>query len=223
MTRTKIIFVFIPVFFVISVIFVIPVHAADIVVDGDPSDWTALGLTPLGTDPPYNIKSYHDTCADLLEAWVYYDSNNLYLMIKVRGGYPDDWDNNVYFIALDTDQNSHTGSQIGAEYVVMGSDGSGALYVWNKITLEFDFEKFIPIAAGDLGYVEWCVSLEDIQRPEKANLKFDTFDDIFDDTVNTIYLHDVAIPEFPSFLILPLFMIATSLAVTIYKKRNQVK
>jgi hypothetical protein len=54
-----------------------------IVIDGKMDDWVALGLTPCGTDVEGNIQVYNPIATDLLEAWCYYSSGNLYLAIKV--------------------------------------------------------------------------------------------------------------------------------------------
>jgi hypothetical protein len=182
-----------------------------ITIDGNPNDWVALGLSPIGTDPPYNIKSYHDICADLLEAWVHCDSNNLYLMIKVRGGYPADWDTTTYMIGLD-DKNSSTGDPNGYDYVVGGSQNVGVLLGWNETTLSWNTKGRLEMAAGDLGYVEWLVPFSYIHVMENVDFEFVSHDKYFG-VVNTIRVNNVTIPEFPSFLFLFAFMTATLIAV----------
>jgi len=196
------------------------VAEGSIVVDGDSADWEDLGLAPMGTDPPYNKQSYHDICADLLEAWVYTSTENLYLMIKVRGGYPDDWNTNAFDIYLDIDRNSATGDPVGSDYLVRGFASTGSFYEWNTSTLEWDYKKQIPVAAGGLGYVEWVVSLEDVGFEGEIHIDFTTWDKTYLQQVNVIHLFDVMIPEFQSLIILPLLMMITLLVTIIFRRRT---
>ena len=191
-----------------------------IIIDGDPSDWTALGLTPAGTDPPYNIKSYHDICADLLEAWVYHDVDNLYLMIKVRGGYPADWDRNSYLIALDTDMNKSTGDQLGNDYGVAGSDALGALLVWNETTLSWNGKAQVEMKAGNTGYIEWRVPFSEISTTGQGDITVASYDDILKETVNTIFLDNIVIPEFsmPFLLVVPA---TATLVFAVYRRKTR--
>lgn len=194
---------------------------ASITVDGDPSDWTALGLSSMGTDPAFNIQPYHDTCTDLLEAWACNDSINFYLMIKVRGGYPDEWDTTMFQILMDTDQNLNTSSPEGAEYEVIGFKGQD-LSKWNATTLEFETKRLVPVAAGSGGYVEWSVFLGDTQSPNKTDFTFNTVhkhDSALDGVVNTITLKDIVVPEFPSSLLVPVFVFAASVPVLICRRK----
>ncbi len=193
-----------------------------ITIDGDPSDWEALGLRPVATDPPYNIESYHDTCADLLECWVYNDTSNLYFMIKVRGGYPSDWDNTAYLITIDADRNENTGNELGWDYSVFSKDAQAFTMVWNEEILDWDKLEDINVAAGSIGHIEFRVSLESMDLSEEIDLVYGTYDDILSEGVNSVTVNHVSvIPEFPSLLILPLFMIATLLATVIYRRKQQ--
>lgn len=201
-----------------------------IVVDGDPSDWLTLGLAPAGTDPPYNIEPYqHDICADLLEAWVHNDSACLYFMIKVRGGYPDEWHTTTFSIMIDTDQDPSTGSPEGYEYTISAADAGGWLSIWNATTLDFEVQKRLSVSAGDLGYIEWCVLLDDIQRQERVTLTFNTIhehDSCCDGIVNSITLDARVTPEVLSstsislsiYAIVTIISIITLLAIVAYKK-----
>jgi hypothetical protein len=203
-----------------------------IIVDGDPSDWLALGLAPAGADPPYNIKTYQQNiCADMLEAWVHNDSAYLYLMIKVRGGYPDKWQTTLYAIMMDTDQNASTGNPEGYDYMISAIDAEGWLSIWNKTTLDFEAQKRISVAAGDLGYVEWCFLLNDIQHQEKITFTFNTIqqDTAYDGIVNSIVLEGKITPHNSSFFIPTYYVLVATLSammillVYIALKRMKVK
>jgi len=196
------------------------IHAetTTITVDGNPNDWIELGLNPVGTDPPFNIESYHDICADLLEAWVYNDTENLYFMIKVRGGYPEDWDRNTYFISIDADKNLETGGGMGWEYIISGMDGSAFFSIWNQTTLEFDIKYTLEIAAGDTGYIEWAVPLNYLNYTGKMDLKFSTWDNILKETVNSITVKDICIiPEISSNIIV-LALLGITILIFLFRR-----
>ena len=72
------------------------------------------------------------------------------------------------------------------------------------------------------GYIEWEVPLSSIGNPEKIRLAFYTYDLYLEEIVNSISGDNIIIPEFPSFLILPLFMIATLLAVIVYRRKHHM-
>ena len=198
------------------------IEVCGILIDGNPIDWTTLGLKPVGTDAPYNIESYDESCSDLLELWVYVDSDYFYLMIKVAGGYPESWDRYGYLISLDTDRNSKTGDQTGCEYIIVGVDGYGRLGVWNSITLEHDYRN-CDMKAGNLGYIEWRVPISSLNLNGSPDVYAGTFDDTFDRIVNFIAVKKTASPEFPLIQLLGLLAVLFLVAVIFYKMKVHKK
>jgi len=194
------------------------IHVTTITVDGDPTDWEILGLSPVGTDPPYNIETYHHISSDLLEGWAYNDTENLYLMIKVRGGYSFDWDEVSYNVLIDVDPGNGTGSPSGYDYAITdGHYGSGSLYKWNE-TLTWEYYKSLIANPGSKGHIEWKIPLDYIGNPKKVRLEFYTWDNYLDETVNSIEAVYI-IPEL-SLYAAALALSALTLLIIILRKKS---
>jgi len=205
------------------------VHAlpSGITVDGDPSDWTALGLSTIGTDPPYNIKSYHDISSDLLEVWACMDSSCLYLMMKVRGGDSYDFRQVAYEVWMNVDPNAGTGSVGKWDYAaILGSRSYTYLFNWNETTLSFSAVNNGNYSgkAGGLGYIEWGIPMTIIGNVSSVELMFFTWDSYLDETVNKIQVTvtpTMVIPEFFSTIVLVLPLTIAASAVALLKKRTR--
>ncbi|MCJ7768553.1 hypothetical protein MUP79_09205 [Candidatus Bathyarchaeota archaeon] len=205
------------------------VHAlpSGITVDGDPSDWTAFGLSAVGTDPPYNTPhSFNPISSDLLEVWTCKNDTHLFLMMKVRGGTPDITDAG-FIISINVDPGQPTGDQGGDDYFVSASNYGGSLYRWNITTLTWDYvfssESNVACAHGGLGYIEWGVPVSAIGgNVSNLELDFYTYDKTFNsETVNQIIVTlspPATIPEFPSLLLLLLPLVAVMTAIMAFKK-----
>jgi hypothetical protein len=132
---------------------------------------------------------------------------------------------------MNTDQNANTGSQEGYDYMISAINAEGWVSIWNETTLDFEAQKRVSVSAGDLGYVEWCVLLNDIQHQEKITFTFNTVqqDTAYDGIVNSIVLEGKITPETSSFFIPTYYVLIATLAamilllVIIALKRMKVK
>lgn len=197
--------------------------SGDIIIDGNPNDWVALGLSPIGTDPPYNTETYHHISSDLLEAWACRDEVNLYLMIKVRGGYSFDWDRVDYSVWINIDPEADTGAIGKWDYAV--SDGHynlGSLFAWNETILTWSYRSGLQAHAGSLGHIEWKVPLNIIGNVTDFEFRYYTWDSYLHETVNEIRCTATLniVPEFSSFLFLLAFMTTTLMALVFYRKAH---
>jgi len=175
----------------LSSIFVVQASTSTgIIIDGDPSDWTTFGLSPVETDPSFNEPhSYNPVCSDLLEAWACKNQTMLFLMMKVRGGTPD-FDEAQFMVMINVDPDRNTGDQVGNDYFVAQIKYGGYLFIWNTTTLTwnepFSNSKVIG-KAGGLGYIEWGVPLNEIgSSASNLKLSFVTYDSTFNQEVNNI-------------------------------------
>lgn len=199
------------------------VSAGAITIDGDNSDWVSLGLTAVGTDAPNNTGGGHDACADLLEAWMYCDTQNLYLMMKVNGGYSAAWADNTQEILINTDNNPSTGNQIGSDYTIGATNGISVLLIWNSSTDSWDTDGTLSVAAGSEGYIEWEVSLSklNITGTRTADFTFATYDNTLHEMVDVIMASDLTIPEMPNIAFLLPLMVVFTLFAAFMKPRRQ--
>jgi hypothetical protein len=224
---------FLPLFGLVCMLLLVSAFAVQaststgIIIDGDPSDWISAGLSPVGTDPPYNLRhSYNPVCTDLLEAWACKNETMLFLMMKVRGGAPD-FQAGFYSVLIDVDPGGNTGDRLGYDYFVAQTSSDGAyLFSWNKTTLTWDQPSNSKVTgkAGVLGYIEWGVPLNEIGgNASSLKLDFYTFDNIHSETVNDITVTlspPVTIPEFPfTFMLTPL--LAAVIVVVAFFRRFQ--
>ena len=193
----------------IPILFVMSVGAEDIVVDGSLSDWTDLGISPLGIDWDDQWAGY----ADLLNLWAFMGDENLYLAIQVDWEYPVDFEP-VVFTILITPENSSSWFEViwyNASCTVLLGHGEHQGEIRN-----------ITSATGWDGVIEFSVRLSFIDNPKVVTLEVDSYssDWIYNiDKMPAPWEEPYEIPGFPSLLILLLFMIATTLlVVTVYKK-----
>jgi len=152
-----------------------------IVIDGDVSDWIALGLSPVGTDPPNNIQDYHDISSDLLEGWAYADLENLYLAMKVNGDGSYNFDRIRYRVYLSTDTEYYN-----VAYFDWNGEGIGRLFYWDDEAGIWQMLEYVDTHAGFEGYIEWKVPLTSINNPVSTSLAFVTIDDYYSEEVNRI-------------------------------------
>ncbi|MGQ9691199.1 MAG: Ig-like domain-containing protein [Thermoproteota archaeon] len=152
-----------------------------IVIDGDISDWIALGLSPVGTDSPNNIQSYHDVSSDLLEGWAYIDLENLYLSMKVNGDGSYNFDRIRFRVYLTTDTEYYN-----VAYFDWDGEGVGRLFYWDGEAGMWQMLEYVDTQAGLKGYIEWKVPLTSINNPVSISLAFVTIDDYYSEEVNRI-------------------------------------
>jgi hypothetical protein len=171
-----------------------------ILIDGNISDWLALGLSPIGTDPPNNVGD-HDISSDLLEAWAYTDTENLYLAMKVNGGGFYNYDNVEYQIYLNTDTETYK-----VKYFHWYDDkGYGYLFYWDEGSEIWQTRiPSLEAHAGPGGYIEWKVPYFDSygMRALEYNstlisLRFTTFDNYYGEEVNSIRA-TISLPDLSS-------------------------
>ena len=146
--------------------FNIPQQNSTITIDGDMSDWSTLSLGPIGTDPANNV-GHHDISSDLLEAWAYADTENLYLAMKVNGGGSYNYDNVNYQVYLYTSNETYKAKYFGDWY---DHEGYGDLFYWDQQWNEgggiWQTRVYLEAQAGPGGYIEWKVPLcDDYGRP----------------------------------------------------------
>ena len=184
-----------------------------IYVDGSLSDWIDLGISPIDIDSDDQWAGY----ADLLKFWAYIGDENLYLAIQVDWEYPVD-SNPVIFTVLITPKDSSSWYEViwyNASCTVLLGHGEQQGKIQN-----------ITSATGWDGVTEFSVPLSFIDNPKVVTLEVDSYssDWIYNiDMMPAPWEDPYEIPEFPSFLILPLFMIATLLAVIVYKRKHQTR
>jgi hypothetical protein len=129
-----------------------PVEARSIIVDGDPSDWT--GILPIVTDP--NDMPYDDV--DLSEVYVTNDEDYLYIRIDVYGDISGT--GGAYQVMIDVDRNGTWDVQFG----VLSGEGYG---------LEMPTYEWFPLNFSYSGStVEMNVSLSDLKFSKAMDLMF---------------------------------------------------
>ena len=158
------------------------VQTGAIIVDGNVSDWIALGLSPLGTDPPNNIEDYHDISSDLLEAWAHMDPENLFPAMKVNGEGTYNFDRIRYRVYLGTDMEDYN-----VAYFDWDGEGIGRLFYWDEDAQMWQMLEYIDTKAGFGGYIEWKVPLILINNSTSISLDFVTIDDYYSEEVNRIH------------------------------------
>ena len=202
------------------------ISSGTITVDGNPNDWTALSFAPLGTDQAYNInETYVPVSTDLLEGWACRDNDSLYLMMRVRGGYPFNYDRVSFATWINADPGQTTGALDKWDFAVFDAqNNTGQLLTWKDSKWDNETSR-VEAATGSPGYLEWKVSLNFIGNFTQFEFMFYTWDINYDYTVNEIDVSPtdipVFVPEFPTGMILPLFMIASLLAIAAYGKKKR--
>lgn len=181
-----------------------------LLVDGVINDWSDLDILPLGTDPDDGWAGY----ADLRKFWAHMADTNLYLAIQVDWEYPVDSEP-VIFTILITPENSSSWYEViwynASRTVLLGH---GEHHGWE-----------VPLISetGWDGILEFSVPLFLIGNPQVVSLEVDSYssDWVWNiDLMPAPWEDPYTIPEFPSFLILPLFMIATLLIVIVYRRKR---
>lgn len=167
--------------------FCITRNTSTILIDGEIDDWLALDLNPLGTDLPNNV-GYNDISSDLLEAWAYSDTENLYLIMKVNGGGFYNFDNVEYQIYLNTDNETYKVKY----FHWYDNKGYGYLFYWDEESGMWQTQiPSLEAQAGPKGYIEWKVPYFDAYgrtleyNSTLISLRFTTFDYSFGE-VNSI-------------------------------------
>jgi len=189
-----------------------------IYVDGSLSDWIDLGISPIGIDSDDQWAGY----ADLLKFWAYIGDENLYLAIQVDWEYPVSYGDVIFMIFIKPENSS-------SWYEVIWGDASwhGPKYPYLLGHGEHHGEiQNITAQIGWDGVIEFSVPLSFMDNPKVVTLEVEsiTYDWMYTiDMMPAPWEDPYKIPEFPSFLILPLFMIATLLAVIVYKRKNQTR
>ncbi len=175
-----------------------------IIIDGNLSDWVEIGLTPIGTDPPDNIKNYNDISSDLLEAWAYTDLENLYLAMKVNSKGSYNFDRVIYEIYINTDKEFYKVKY----YYWYDEKGYGYVFYWDEESGMWQARlPNIKAQAGPDGYIEWKVPFFDEYGGRvfdyysgKASMQFTTYDCYYQERVNSIYVNFSLPEQFPSFV-----------------------
>jgi hypothetical protein len=198
---------------IISTFDVQPAKAEDvIIVDGSLSDWIDLGISPLGIDPDDQWAGY----ADLRKLWAYIGDTDLYLAIQVDWEYPVDY-GLVIFSILIAPENSSSWYEViwgNYSYSILLGHGEAHGEVQN-----------ITSATGWDGVLEFSVPLSFMDSPKVMTLEVDSYspDWMYNiDIMPAPWEEPYRIPEYSSFLILTVFMIATLLAVIVYKRKHTV-
>jgi hypothetical protein len=210
-------------FLLSSVLVVNASTSTGIVVDGDPSDWTSWGLSPVGTDPPYDTPhSYDPVCSDLLEAWACKNETMVFLMMKVLGGAPN-FTEALYDVNINVDPEGTTGYR-GDDYIVSLNINGAYLYAWNVTLRGYDeISSEVTGKAGNSGYIEWGVPLNEIGGTASSlKLLFYTYDRANSQMVESLTVTlspPVTIPEFPFILMLAVFLPLTAVTTIILSKR----
>ncbi|MBS7616772.1 hypothetical protein KEJ45_06200 [Candidatus Bathyarchaeota archaeon] len=196
-----------------------------IVIDGKMDDWVALGLTPLGTDVEGNIRAYNPIATDLLEAWGYISSGNLYLAIKVSLYYSFEYYEGFvrYYVFFELSyKNESENRGMGEYFLVWAGIPNVGLYEW----LEGDYVRIATLGwdeqayDSDTGCMEFKIPLSHFWKEEditEIKARFVSYDVEHKEEVNTIGDY-VVIPEFPSIIVFPLFIIFTIVAFALRKK-----
>lgn len=181
-----------------------------IVVDGSLSDWSDLGISPIGIDSDDQWAGY----ADLLKFWAYMDSENLYLAVQVDWEYPVDYGLAIFSVLITPENSSSWYEAIWGNYsyTILLGHGEASGEVQN-----------VTSATGWDGVIEFSILLSSMDNPEVVTLEVDSYssDGIYNiDMMPAPWEEPYKIPEFPSLLILPIFIIATLLAVIVYRKKG---
>lgn len=131
----------------------VPVEAASIIVDGDPSDWAGIPPIPDPDDWPYDQ-------IDIKEVYVTSDGNNIYFRIDVydviiTGAY--------YRFFIDADQDPGTGMSFAG---VMGADYQLGLYNGYGYGMSMDYTTSFTVQAAYSGStLELGVNSADLGNP----------------------------------------------------------
>lgn len=200
-----------------------------IVIDGKMDDWIALGLTPLGTDVKGNIRVYNPVATDLLEAWSYCSSGNLYLALKVSlyygFEYYEGWVR--YYVLFDltySNESDDLGYGMG-EYLLIWSGVSniGLFEFWEGdyvrvANLGWDEHGEYHNTTDYTGCIELKIPLSYFWKGNEITnmtIRFETYDVEHKETVNTVGDFEVIVPEFSHYIIQSLFLMVTLLVVMI--------
>jgi hypothetical protein len=182
-----------------------------IVVDGSLSDWIDLGISPIGLDSDDQWAGY----ADLLKFWAYLGDENLYLAIQVDWEYPvDSWP--VIFTILITPENS------SSWYEVIWYNASCTILLGHGE--KYGEIRNITSATGWDGVIEFSVPLSFIDNPKVVALEVDSYssDWMYNiDMMPAPWEEPYKIPEFPSAIILPLFMVLSIIAIVLARKKRK--
>lgn len=175
-----------------------------IIIDGNLSDWVALGLTPIGTDSFYNIKNYNDISSDLLEAWAYANLENLYLAMRVNGKGSYNFDEVTYEIYINTDKEFYKVKY----YYWYDEKGYGYVFYWDEENGTWQARlSNIEAQAGPDGYIEWRVPFFDEYGGRvfdyysgNVSMQFTTYDCYYQERVNSICVNFCLPEQFSSFV-----------------------
>lgn len=178
-----------------------------IVIDGKMDDWVALGLTPNGVDVEGNIQVYNPIATDLLEAWCYYNSGNLYLAIKVSlyygFEYYEGWVR--YYVLFDLsyrNESDDLGYGIG-EYLLIWSSVAniGLFEFWEGdyvriASLDWDEHAEFHNTTDYTGCIELKIPLSYFWKGEeitKLKMRFVTYDVEHKEEVNTLGDYEITV------------------------------
>lgn len=149
-------------------------------IDGNLSEWTSAQSIGFDGDD-INVTGSR---ADILEAWIAKDSNNLYLAYLNDGPIDSTWW--PWQVFIDTDGNASTGYQtnngLGAEFIVEGSDlmkyvGSGSDWSWNV--------ESSNIGIKNNASAEFSINRQDLDNPSAIQLFLTTNNGPFTGTFNS--------------------------------------
>jgi len=184
-----------------------------IVVDGSLSDWSDLGISPIGIDSDDQWAGY----ADLLKFWACMDNENLYLAIQVDWEYPVDYGLAIFSVLITPENSSSWYEAIWGNYsyAILLGHGEASGEVQN-----------VTSATGWDGVIEFSILLSSMDNPEVVTLEVDSYssDWIYNiDMMPAPWEEPYKIREFPSLLILPIFMITALFVAIIYRRKHPVR
>jgi len=181
----------------------------EITIDGKLDDWKAFGLTPLGTDIEGNIRVYNPWATDLLEAWGYYSSENLYLALKVSLDYDFEYYEGWvrYYVLFDVsyeNESDDLGYGMG-EYLLVwsGTANIGLFEFWNGeyvriANLMWDEHAEYHNTTDYTGCIELKIPMSYFWKGEEITnmtIRFETYDVEHKETVNTIGDYEIITEE----------------------------
>jgi len=142
------------------------------------------------------------------------DNENLYLAIQVDWEYPVDYGLAIFSILITPENSSSWYEAIWGNYsyVILLGHGEASGKVQN-----------VTSATGWDGVIEFSILLSLMDNPEVVTLEVDSYssDWIYNiDMMPAPWEEPYKTPEFPSFLMLPLFMISTLLAVIVFRRKR---
>jgi hypothetical protein len=146
-------------------------------------------------------------------------------MMRVRSGYPFDFDRVSFATWINVDSEQHTGAVDKWDFAVLDAqNNTGQLLIWKDSKWDNETRR-VEAATGSPGYLEWKVPLNFIGNSTQYEFMFYTWDINYDYTVNEIDVSPTDIPlfvpEFPTAIILQLFMIAPLLAIAANGKKKR--